>query len=111
MHALLESKEESAKLGIQTLLRACVTCHSSILKEKVKQNKEKTHHKYKSIYDHDDAQLYFANSFKYSFASRKNQVITIVCQGKVEKYEELVIINFELKGSPMTIQVLRTYGS
>ena len=111
MHALLESKEESAKIGIQTLLRACVTCHSSILKEKVKQSKEKTHHKYKSILDHDDAQLYFANSFKYTFTSRKNQVLTIICQGKIEKYEELVIINFELKGSPMTIQVLRTYGS
>jgi hypothetical protein len=26
-------------------------------------------------------------------------------------YEELVITNFEIKGIPMTIQVLRPYGS
>ncbi len=72
VQAALDSKEDSEKAGVETLLRACVTCHSSILKEKYKQNKDKTHNKYKSIFDHDDAQLYFANSFKYAFSSRKN---------------------------------------
>lgn len=34
-----------------------------------------------------------------------------MCQGKQEKFEELVITNIELKGNQMTIQVLRPYGS
>lgn len=38
-------------------------------------------------------------------------MLTIICQGKIEKYEELVITTFALKGTQMTIQVLRPYGS
>lgn len=104
------------KSYISELLRVCVLCHSSVQKNSfgnredlVKPTGQRLNHNYKSIYKFDEAQLNFANSFKYGFQSRKGNVLTITVQGKIESYEEMAMINVDLRGIAMTVQVIRPY--
>lgn len=66
---------------------------------------------FKSIYKFDQAQLNFANSFKYGYVGRKNQLLTISVQGKQELYEEMAMVNVDLRGIMMTVQVIRANNS
>ena len=68
-------------------------------------------HDFKSIYKFDQAQLSFANSFKYGFVGRKGQVLTIQAGGKKELYEEMAMVNVDLRGITMTVQVVRAHNS
>jgi hypothetical protein len=65
---------------------------------------------YKSIYRYDNAQLNFANSLRYSFVSRKGQVLTISVYGKQELFEEMAMVDVDLRGIMMTVQVLRAFN-
>jgi hypothetical protein len=79
---------------ITELLKVCSLCHSSMPREHSKLAEEsktdqqystsRMNHDFKSINKFDQAQLNFANSFKYGFVGRKGQVLTIQAGGKKE---------------------------
>lgn len=59
----------------------------------------------------EEAQLMFANSFQYKFLVRNTRIVTILCAGKQQRYDELVLTQTTRLGyeNPVTISIIKPF--
>lgn len=107
---ILNGPDCRAKEMIVEFFRGITLCHQINVNKDVRQSQSNMY-QYVGVFNDEIASLDFANQQNFKLVQRSKKMLSVILQGKSERYEELGVVTTKaVMGHFMTISAMRLYG-